>query len=186
VLFRSYFKSHINSHGPKIYQSILKYGWENHVHEIIEECTLEQLNERETYWKQYYISLLGWDKVLFCELYDRTKGGFRSDETKLKISQSNLGISRNKDKKHTDETICNMSKPKSIQHINNISKGKLGKPNLLSRKTIIQYDLNNNFIKEYDSYTSAKNDTKINGINNVVRGISKTAGGYLWKYKQTI
>jgi len=62
-------------------------------------------------------------------------------------------------------------------------KGKLGKPNILSRKPILQFDLQGNFIKEYDSYTSAKNTTKINGINNAVKGTVKTAGGYLWTYK---
>lgn len=33
-----------------LYRSFLKYGVENHIFEIIEECSLEQLNEREIYW----------------------------------------------------------------------------------------------------------------------------------------
>lgn len=59
----------------------------------------------------------------------------------------------------------------------------LSPSNILSRKPILQFDLQGNFIKEYDSYTSAKNTTKINGINNAVKGTVKTAGGYLWTYK---
>jgi len=53
---------------------------------------LKQLDERETYWKQYYLDLVegDWNKVLFCELYDNG-GGPRSEEIKKKISESNKG-----------------------------------------------------------------------------------------------
>ena len=40
--------------GRKIKNSIKKYGWENHTHEIIEECSVEQLDEREIFWGTYY------------------------------------------------------------------------------------------------------------------------------------
>jgi len=33
-----------------IYNSINKYGWENHLFEIIEEVSNEQLNDREKHW----------------------------------------------------------------------------------------------------------------------------------------
>ena len=39
---------------PKLYNSLKKYGYENHTFEINEECTLEQLNEREIYWGLYF------------------------------------------------------------------------------------------------------------------------------------
>ena len=51
---------------PRISNSVLKYGIENHKFEIIEECSLEDLDTRETYWKQHYINVLGWKQVLFC------------------------------------------------------------------------------------------------------------------------
>lgn len=71
--------------GPKLYNSLVKHNSKNHIFEIIEKCSIEQLNDRETYWKQYYIDQLGWDKMLFCELYDRG-GGPKSEETNLKKS----------------------------------------------------------------------------------------------------
>jgi len=88
----SFFKSYKNSIGPKIYNSLSKYGWENHIHEIIEECSLEQLNEKETYWKQYYLNNFNknWKNVLFCNLHDNGTGPL-SDETKQKISIGNKG-----------------------------------------------------------------------------------------------
>ena len=38
----------------KIYNSIKKYGWDNHIWEIIELCCVERLNERERYWQDFY------------------------------------------------------------------------------------------------------------------------------------
>ena len=40
----------------KLYNSLVKYGWDAHKKDILEECSIEQLNERETYWKQYYLN----------------------------------------------------------------------------------------------------------------------------------
>jgi len=37
-----------------IYRSLLKYGWNSHIFEIIEECLIEQLNDRERYWQDFY------------------------------------------------------------------------------------------------------------------------------------
>jgi len=49
------YKKQKNCNGqPKIFNSILKYGIENHQIEIIEECDVEQLNYRERYWQEFY------------------------------------------------------------------------------------------------------------------------------------
>ena len=39
-----------------LYQAIAKYGKENFLFEVLEECAIEQLNERETYWINYFNS----------------------------------------------------------------------------------------------------------------------------------
>ena len=39
---------------PRLYNSLLKYGIENHTFEVIEECDFEQLNIRERYWQDFY------------------------------------------------------------------------------------------------------------------------------------
>lgn len=39
-----------------IYRAIRKYGLENFSFEILEECSVDSLNEREKYWIQYYQS----------------------------------------------------------------------------------------------------------------------------------
>ena len=38
----------------RLYSSIKKYGWENHIFEILEECSIEELNSRERYWQDQY------------------------------------------------------------------------------------------------------------------------------------
>jgi group I intron endonuclease len=88
--WKTYGSVYKSSIGPKLRNSLIKYGSDNHIFEIIEECSLEQLNEREIYWKQHYVSQLGWNKVLFCEMYDNG-GGPRNEETKNKISLKNKG-----------------------------------------------------------------------------------------------
>lgn len=35
---------------------IKKYGWDNFTYEVVEECDSSKLNERETYWIQFYHS----------------------------------------------------------------------------------------------------------------------------------
>lgn len=37
-----------------IYSSLLKYGPENHIYEIVSECDVEQLNEKERYYQELY------------------------------------------------------------------------------------------------------------------------------------
>ena len=91
--FKEY-KVHLNfkNISSKLYYSLKKYGSENHVFEVVEECSLEHLKEREIYWKQYYLNQFNnnWKSLLFLELYDRG-GGPRSEGTKYKISEGNKG-----------------------------------------------------------------------------------------------
>jgi len=188
--------------GPKLYNSFQKYGWEQHKFEIIEECSIEQLNEREIYWKQYYLNLAdgNWTRVLFCELYDRGTGP-RNEETKRKISESNKGKSvsletRNKKRlsmvgksvsleTRNKMSISSKNKPKSKDHINNMMNNRtsvIEGVKLANSKPILQYDLEDNLIKEWSSITEAKKIIK-GDINACCNNKQKTAGGFKWKLK---
>jgi group I intron endonuclease len=192
----------------KLYNSLKKYGPENHKFEIIEECLLEQLNEREIYYKQLELNKCNgnFKQVLFCELYD-LGGGPRSEETKQKISQALHNHSRH----YNEEVKKKMKKPKPEGFGDKIKQIRTGKPSKLKNQTrsykgrvspnkgnrykhteesivkkykpILQYDLQENFIKEWPSIKEAKNVTLIKNINLALRGSNKTAGGYIWKYK---
>jgi group I intron endonuclease len=93
----------------KIYNSLIKYGVDNHIFEIIEECDFILLNERERYWQDYYNVLS--KNGLNCNLVSTNDlPKILSEETKLKISKSLTGL------KHTEESK------------NKISKGLTGRP----------------------------------------------------------
>ena len=49
-------------------------------------------------------------------------------------------------------------------------------------KRVIQYDLDGNFIKMWDSIKDAQQTLKISHISRCCLGKSKTAGGYVWKH----
>ena len=73
----------------KLYNSLNKYGYENHTFEIIETC-YENLNVRERYYQDLYnvISKNG----LNCRLTKlNDKSGTLSNETKKKIGDGNRG-----------------------------------------------------------------------------------------------
>lgn len=203
--WKGYFPSQLRSQ-PKIKNSILKYGIKNHIFEVIEECNIENLTEREIYWKQYYLDQVkgDWSKVLFCDLYDNG-GGPRSEITKQKISNSKNGINR------SQETKNNISLGKtgvkfSNKHKENITKSKIGckYPNFKTRKDkgvskkchvksvieskskpILQFDKNNNFIQEFKSGAEASKLLNLpqSNINSCCNNKAKTCGSFIFKFK---
>lgn len=69
----------------------------------------------------------------------------------------------------------NKGKKRTYEHTKN---------NVLShQKCVLQYDIKFNIINEFPSIKIAQNKTKINNISKACRGVQKTAGGYIWKYK---
>lgn len=54
------------------------------------------------------------------------------------------------------------------------------------KHAVIQYDLKNNIISEFDSVSEAsrKTNTHRSSIVQMLNGKSKTAGGFIWKYKE--
>ena len=79
--------------------------------------------------------------------------------------------------------------PEAILNNNNnilkeeIIKNKIRKNS--NTKFVEQYDMNNNFIREYCSPTDAHNETgiKLSGIINTIAKRQTNAGGFIWKYK---
>ena len=108
----------------KLYNSILKYGWEQHKFEIIEEiCDIinykEIANNKEIYWIEFYNSL---KNGLNCTIGgDKSRLGIKhSNETKEKLRLANLGNTKgkaNKGRIQSDE-----EKNKRISTNKNISE----------------------------------------------------------------
>ena len=102
------------------------------------------------------------------------------------ISKSKLGKPTNKKgkpdgPKHTDE-----SKKKISEKILSKGKNRNKKIGITNSKPIEQYDLEGNLLNVFLSSTNAMVQTGIkNGsISQNLRGKSKSAGGFVWKYKK--
>lgn len=105
---------------PKIYNSLLKYGSENHIFEVLKECFTDDLYKKENYYGMLYNVLdkklglncvlpkLGDIKTVLSEenLKNRSnaqKGKKATEEAKRNMSLAQIG------RKHTKETILKMS-----------------------------------------------------------------------------
>lgn len=53
-----------------------------------------------------------------------------------------------------------------------------------NKKAVVQLDLEGNFIKEWDSATSAENELGISNLSGVCSGKLNTAGGFRWEYSK--
>lgn len=194
----------------KLYNSFQKYGVDKHKFDIIEYTEL--LDERELYWGEYYnvlgknglVCRLGHGKgKLSQETKDRIsmslKGNKQSKETVEKRRLKLIG------RKASDLECINKREGKLKQYQespmdwgNKIKEAKANssyimkndlerskKVSMANSKPILQYDKDMNLIKEYKSATDAmietgvKNDT----ISHCLRGKTKSAGGFIWKYK---
>jgi group I intron endonuclease len=116
-------------HQNKLFNSLKKYGPENHIFEIIEKCSIEQLNEREIYWGEYFNCT---DQKIGLNLRELGKQGQWTEEAKLKLSKSQTGV-----KRHTNESKAKISnKLKGTKYTDEQKKkcsensGMKGKPNL--------------------------------------------------------
>lgn len=243
--FTSYKTLNKSKSQVKLYNSFVKYGVDKHIFEIIEECLVDFLNEKERYWQEYYNVLEPSKGLNLCLTGTKDKKHLHSEETKLKMRESRKGYN------HTKETIAKLSEmitcisPDGIHYSGNCKeianiigvtssaiynvlyksitgkvKGyhsfkmltpndkylanleiiKQNKPKIsdlckqvssanckrLFSKPIIQYDKLMNIISEYESLSEAARQTKINAqnISSVCLGKNKSAGGYIWKYKQ--
>ena len=108
------YKKNKNCNGqPKLLNSFLKYGIENHFFEIIEECDVILLNERERYWQEFYnVIIEGLNCILTNTLdkravFSKTVRKKMSDAGKGRI-QSEVHIKKRVESKsgykHSEET----------------------------------------------------------------------------------
>jgi group I intron endonuclease len=114
---KAYYKNLRCKNQTKIYNSILKYGWDAHTFEIIHECDKSELNEFE----KHYIKLF--DAFNSMHGMNLTSGGDNnieiSDETRVKRILAATG------KKHTDETKAKIIESNKRRIISDETKLKM-------------------------------------------------------------
>lgn len=108
-----------------------------------------------------------------------------SDEERKKILRER--ISKVDFKKRADKAKENTDWDSWRESIKNrkTDYSFLNKLHEQSKKPIYQLNLDDEIIKEFNSAVDAADELKINvgGIRHCLKGRNKTAGGYIWKYK---
>jgi group I intron endonuclease len=114
----------------------------------------------------------------------------RSDETKQKLRISHIGISKGDknpffNKKHTDISRKKMSNSVKLSFNNPDMIRKLSSLKDAKKIPIIQLDMNDNFIREWESVSMIKRELKFERktIKLVCQGKYKQAYGFKWKFK---
>lgn len=186
--------------GIVIEQAFKKYGKHNFKMDILEFYegdSKEEFNNLERSYIEKFDSInpeIGYNRTLCCgggflgeEVYK--KRFYRhSEEAKRKISIANKG------KVISKESIEKMRKTK-LGKINNNRKKKTieeRKKRVISRKRerpVLQYDLNGNFIREWESVCEAGKFYGLcygaSAIKVACDNPNRTCKGFKWKYKET-
>lgn len=162
---------------PKLYNSLKKYGYENHVVELIHQCQETNLTILERYYQELYKTVEN-DNLNCFLVTTKDKTGRHTEETKRKMSESAKG------KKKTAEHIAKLPQNQ---------KGYKGKPRNESFKLnqslnngrnrmVYQYDKDDTFIKEWFNIAEAERQLGHKNISYAALGKLKTCGGFKWRY----
>lgn len=174
----------------KLFNSLNKYGVENHKFEIIEICGEDviqhQLDSKEIFWINHYKA----NNVELLNIRDGGSRGKQSEETKLKLRTKALGrvigdeqrkkISKNNSRFYLGKNLSedhktkigfgNLGKKRSADVCQNFSKLKLGKKQKdhvvqhrakMNCKSIIQLTLEGSEIKIWNSIKEASKTLQI-------------------------
>lgn len=157
-------------------------------YEILEICTEDNYKEREIFWIKHA-------KENSMPIKNMTDGGdgnnnqFFSKESREKMRIANTG------RKHSEESKQLMREKALGKIVSKETREKLrlhftGVPclestKLLFSKKTLQFDLNNIFIKEFNSLTEASEylDCRKSSLANAMKKKIPKFKGYIWKYK---
>lgn len=84
----------------------------------------------------------------------------------------------------TNNNVNNLEWCNNLYNQQHAWKNKLHRPTKVKGKKVKQYDLNGNFIKQYESISEAGRETNISigNICTVLKNKRNKAGGYKWTY----
>ena len=183
----SYLKEDGKEKNKPLYLAFRKYGIDNFDFQILEECLISELSEKEQYYIKLYDCCIldGRDKG-----YNLTRGGdgqltydyhyiyelWKSGLNQKRISQI-LKIG--------ETTVIRALNSFNIDSHTRRSRA-VSESNKDRRKPVKQYDKNMNYIACYDSIAEAGRATNTDkgDIGKVCAGKRKSAGGYVWKWKE--
>ena len=165
-----------------LYQAMRKYGIENFTIECLEQCCPEERFHKETDYIILYDTLApnGYNLVLsqdgptplvIQQALDLWKEGFSIVTIGAKLHTDPKTISGYlKSNGVTDEEVLERRTKNAGKH---------------SRKIVIQYSLDGDFIQEFESASTAGRELSCNNasISKCCKGNILTYNGYIWQYK---
>jgi len=189
-----------------------KYGIENMLFEVVEECIPDLLIERESFYisslNPYINHILDPQKIIRDVVYKKrlsegAKESFRkgrqihNQKKTYQYTVSGIFIKEFKNATEAALEVLGKNDPSSICSVcNNLgySSGgyrwsylKLDKLEDFKKKykeeIIEQCNIDGSFIKEWSSITTATEMLKVSNIARALKYPSRTAGGYKWRYK---
>lgn len=188
----------------KVYNSLKKYGFDTHTFDIIEECSIEQLNNREKFWIVKFNSFVD-NNVKGMNLTEGGDNGAISIETRNKISEKNIGTKKPKTKEFGEKVSLRLignkygAKPKhSDEFKERFTKSLKGNKYVLGRKFTEQDKINHaigiekfkksiycpELDKQFESISKASKELnlKIMSISSIINGrTKKTRNGLTFK-----
>lgn len=186
------FQEHINDskrtryEKRPLYNAMNKYGINHFQIQLVEECSVSELSDREIYWIQYYNS--------FNNGYNATKGGdgaYRIDYDKV-VENYNLYHNRTKVAELMNISLDSVTTILKLYNITFETGGQVTAKQMGHK--VACYDVkNHNFIKSFNNYTEAARwiidnkyatgsvKTVASHISEVARGKRKTASGFKWE-----
>lgn len=161
-----------SSHCTLLKYALAKYGQDNFTFEVIEECSQQELNEKEIYWIEFYNS--------YENGYNLTRGG--GGTLYFSVEQIYEDFQKTNNMVQTAKNIkCSLGTVRRVLHEFGIDKIELQE-----NKPVEAIDpLTLQTIQKYSSIQEAADNLHINrnGIRMALNGEHKSAGGYFWKYQ---
>ena len=162
---------------PIFAKAILKYGWNNFKHIIIAS------NLGEMTAKNMEKDLIAFNKAKGIS-YNITDGGDGRLGCHFNHSEKSKQLIRLHHRRHqTQETKVKISQKQLGVKFPDWRKELLSKAHNKEKIKVAQYSLEGKLLNVFDSIMQAEKVTQINNgnISAVIRGKGKTAGGYMWK-----
>jgi len=177
----------------RLVKTILKFNFRKRETCIKYEANIIKENINDVLNRNYHIPNEGFHTNGMTGKLHWLYGKVRRPEVRLKISKSHIGKKMSESSKlknrlarlgkvYSEKTRLSMSmaakgKILTESHRKNISRAKYRK--------ILQYDMDDNFIKEWDALciVSEKLGIDKTGIQHCCAGKTKSSGSFKWKYK---
>lgn len=182
---QEYVNSNKSKGQPKLHRSLVKYGFSEHIFEVIEECSVEELNTRERYWQEYYDVL---KEGLNCLL---TKAGNRSgkmskESIARRVASTDFADLKRleKIKNNTDYAARTANTDYTSfqdKRVANTDYKAIAEKN---KKPLLQFSKDGIFIGKWTSVKEAGETLHISrgNISSCCTGVLKSAGGFIWRY----